>query len=164
MVRIMGLFLVFVLSCAAAEGFDPNQIPDFQDGNWVFSSEAPLNAPFTGRVTVFRDKNGRIIGVGHENDAWGRGINWILKPNGGIAGTESFAYKEKTSFRKEWGKVTSNVTVAIRDRYGVWHIQPEGFPKLLPEIREGKLIGVGVWFKTPKGSSELYFPDPDYRK
>src|SRR3989344_4533202 len=115
MTRMISFFLVFFMF-SVAEGFDMNQIPDFQDGGrcWVVSSE-------------------------------------------------SFAYREREPFRKEWGKVTKlRFKVAIRDRRGVWQIQTNGFPKLFPEIHEGKLIGVAVRFKTPNGESERYFPDPDY--
>ena len=160
MTRMISFFLVFFMF-SVAEGFDMNQIPDFQDGGrcWVLSSEGPLGAPFMGKQVRIPG----VIGSPRINDIWGRGRNWLNTCDSGIVGTESFAYREREPFREEWGKVTKlRFKVAIRDRRGVWQIQTNGFPKLFPEIHDGKLIGVAVRFKTPNGESERYFPDPDY--
>lgn len=161
MTRIIGLFLVLAFFCATAEGFDGNQIPNFQDGSWEFEREGALTSLFTGRMII---SGGMIV---HINDPWGRVRIYRLKTDPLFIGYEDYAYKNREPFMKRWGRETDLIFgVAIRHTTGNWGLQlrDNDGVKLVPEILSGKLVGVGVRFKTPNGSSELYFPDPDYRK
>ncbi|MDO8569396.1 MAG: hypothetical protein Q7R89_01265 [bacterium] len=164
MVRTIGLFLVLVFSSLVAEGFDENQIPNFEDGQWEFLEEGPLLSRFLRRDDIHYYKNGGIM-ISHGGDVWGRVRTYRLKSDPLFMGYEDYAYKNSLSFSKRWGRLGNPLQFAIRDRLGNLILQSSKdniFPRLVPEIRDGKVIGVAVRFKTSNGSSELYFPDPDY--